>query len=331
MDGPGRILVIPSIRESCLKDFLEAWGTDKGGWDAVILVEDNPEKSFKAQVAYHFSWAEIDKVLGKDAWIISRRDSAIRCFGFLIAWWLGAKYVLTLDDDCLPVNGHTPLFDRHMDFMYGHNKWVPSVPGIRTRGLPYENLGSLSSPPVINIGLWEGVADFDGVQTLAHLSAGGRMHNFTPPLGNRIIPRGQYVPMCGMNLCFAREATPFLYFPLMGQDSPYARFDDIWAGVIAKRLCDHLGERVSVGEPFVKHVRASDPFQNLVKEAPGIAANETFWQQIDAVPLGEPSASAALRELASGLQESKDAYISRLGSALDIWDALLCKQQPSSL
>ena len=30
----------------------------------------------------HFSWTEIDKILGYDSWIISREDSAIRCFGF---------------------------------------------------------------------------------------------------------------------------------------------------------------------------------------------------------------------------------------------------------
>ena len=52
-----------------------------------------------------------------------------------------------------------------------------------------------------------------------------------------------------------------------------------------KKICDHLGLDVSIGKPTVFHQRASDPFVNLVKEAPGIALNESFWQEIDAITI----------------------------------------------
>jgi hypothetical protein len=75
-----RVLVIPSNREKYLCEFLAAW-EGKGGWDSVIVVEDGPTKTFG-----NYSWAEIAKECGDDAWIFSRKDSAIRAFGFLMAW-----------------------------------------------------------------------------------------------------------------------------------------------------------------------------------------------------------------------------------------------------
>ena len=44
-----------------------------------------------------------------------------------------------------------------------------------------------------------------------------------------------------MSLAFRIEALPLMYLPLMGEGQPYDRFDNIWGGVIAKRVCDHLG------------------------------------------------------------------------------------------
>jgi hypothetical protein len=108
----------------------------------------------------------------------------------------------------------------------------------------------------------------------------------------------------------------------MGAGQPFARFDDIWCGIIAKRVMDHLRWPMSVGEPKVEHRRASDPFKNLVKEAPGIAANETFWE---AVPTAFASDTAAgcMREVAVAFLKLDDPYMKRLGEALVVWLSLL--------
>jgi len=45
----------------------------------------------------------------------------------------------------------------------------------------------------------------------------------------------------------------------MGEGQPYRRFDDIWFGVIAKRICDHLGWSIAVGDPHVHHGRCPTP------------------------------------------------------------------------
>ena len=321
----GRICVVPSCRESCLHDFRGAWeGT--ADWDRLLVIEDAPRRSFHLpDSAWHCSWHEIEEALGDDAWIFSRRDSAIRAFGLLLAWRHGADLVVTLDDDCYPRAG-LPICRAHELAMRSHPRWVPSVPGMRTRGLPYRNLGEL--PVVANMGLWAGVPDLDAVQGLSDLGAATR-GDYEPPAGSRVIPAGQYFPLCAMNLAIRREAIPLFYFPLMGQGWPYRRFDDIWAGVLAKRALDHLGWRISVGGPHITHVRASDPFANLVKEAPGVAANETFWELVDGIELRARTAAGCMAELGAGLAAAARRaprddgdYLDRLGRALEVWASL---------
>jgi hypothetical protein len=88
-----------------------------------------------------------------------------------------------------------------------------------------------------------------------------------------------------------------MYFP-----DTYPRLGDIWAGVLSKKICDHLDFRVHSGEPPVAHERASNPFQNLIEEAEGMPANELFWQDVDAVQLTEIDVSYCYAELANKLR-----------------------------
>lgn len=291
----------------------------------MILVEDNPTKTFTVPPGVlHYAWDDIERIGGDKAWIFSKRDSAIRAFGFYIAHKLDVDYVLTLDDDCFPSPGHEDLVDWHLSVLNSYSRWVPSIPGERTRGMPYQNLGKLDDV-VANMGLWTNVADYDSIQTLHTKAYDGELGFFQPPHFNSLIPRDQYAPICGMNLFFAVRALPLFYFPLMGQGYPYKRMDDIWMGILAKKIADRLGWHISVGEPFIEHKRASDPFVNLVKEAPGIAANETFWEIIDRIELTAKTPTDVVRELGRELLSSVDEYITKLGKALPVW-ADLCEE-----
>ena len=306
-------LVIPSIREKNLFEFLDYWGELPF---KIFVVEDNPTKTFNINGLNHYSWKEIDEILGKDSWIISHRDSAIRSFGFLMAYQAGAEYIFTLDDYCAPIH----LFDfeeQHLSAINNHSQWTESYHGKRTRGIPYRNKGSITNI-VLNVGLWTGHPDLDSVQTLNGDSEKWQ-HQIHP---TKIIPYGQYFPMCGMNMCFKREATPLMYFPLMGEGYPYKRFDDIWCGIIAKKICDHLGYLITCGPPYINHQKASDPFINLVKEAPGIAANEKFWENIDSIKLTLDNFTDCMCEIGIGLQANQDEYLKKLGNAILVWSHL---------
>ena len=327
----GTYLVVPSNRMDQLVEFFAAW-EGKGGWDQAIVVQDAPERTdlgINDNPPLHYSHAEIGSILGPDAWIISRRDSACRCFGFLVAYHLGADRVITLDDDTRPRGDCDDFTAAHAKAMV-HPRWTSSMEPHQFRGLPYRNRGVL--PDVVaNMGFWSGVADYDAPRSLVTAADQSR---FEPEKGNRVLPRGQFSPVCGMNLCVERKALPLFYFPLMGEGQPYSRFDDIWAGVIAKHCIDALGWHISVGEPFVEHKRASDPFVNLRKEAPGIGANETFWETVAACDLCLPeSATEAVSRLARCLRThggNVEPYVAKLGDALQVW-ARLFRERPVGL
>jgi reversibly glycosylated polypeptide/UDP-arabinopyranose mutase len=39
----------------------------------------------------------VDRIMGDKAWCMSYKDSACRCFGFLVS---KKRYIYTIDDDC---------------------------------------------------------------------------------------------------------------------------------------------------------------------------------------------------------------------------------------
>lgn len=155
------ILVVPTIREECIKEFLRTWENEP--FDNIIVIEDNPTITFQTEHVYHYSWRQIDKEWGKDSWIFSHRDSAIRCFGFWKAYELGADVIFTLDDDCYPIPDESFMYT-HLSNIEDTPKWGELIVGLRTRGLPYFNMGTL--PVVANIGLWTNIPDLDAVHQL---------------------------------------------------------------------------------------------------------------------------------------------------------------------
>src|SRR5262249_5764343 len=146
-------------------------------------------------------------------------------------------------------------------------RWVSSVPGLRVRGMPYDDdgLNGGCPPALISMGLWCDVPDLSAVETLAlrstfHVEHLGLLTRFRTAGGTRVASPHQLFPFCGMNFAFRRTALPLLYFPRMGEGSPYARFDDIWCGLLLQRICALTGDLITIGEPWVTHTRASDVF-----------------------------------------------------------------------
>lgn len=307
-------LVVPSVREDCLMKFIEKWKPHQSDLlQNLIVIEDNKEKTFKLDLQHHYSWKEIDDDLREDSWIISRKDSAIRSYGFIIANRLKADYIFTLDDDCYPEEGENIL--QHISKIESSPAWTESILGMRTRGIPYRNLGKLNNV-VASIGLWTGVPDYDAIQTLSTKDS----KDFRPPCNiDRILPIGQYFPLCGMNFAFKKEVAVLSLFALMGEKFVFRRFDDIWFGIIFKKICDHLNLLIACGHPLIKHSRASDPFVNLVKESQGIKYNEIFWEEIDKIKLEKNTPRECMKEIGENLQIHHDSYLAKLGEAILIW------------
>lgn len=325
IDVQDAVIVVPTIREPQINAFLDAWQ-----WPcSVIVVEDNPERSFQLPPRIdHYAWADIDRDLGDDSWIIPRRTDCVRSYGYWKAWQTEKPYIITLDDDCLPTNdsyGPYDFIDRHLNNLQPQSveRWQSTLANDYPRGYPYEQRAALAEIGISH-GLWRGVLDYD---SLTQLYYGRRTAPLTMPCEG-VIPRGQYFPMCGMNLAWRREYTPLMYFLLMGQDRqgnryPFDRFGDIWCGVIAKKILDHLGIAVWSGAPFVRHERASNVWANFDKEHAGIIQNETFWQWVDGVRLTETTPLRCYRELTRKLlDDTLESYRQCLIGAMSVWSAL---------
>jgi len=169
------------------------------------------------------------------------------------------------------------------------------------RGFPYAIRDE--APVKVSHGVWVNVPDFDGrtqlelgkCMTCANPERGprpmlcstcketkydGSRLPYSLPYFRGPVPRGCYLPFCGMNVMVHRDALPYLYFAPMGPDTGVQglnRFADIWMGLLLKRACDSNDWAIYTGASTVIHTRASDPFKNVEQERLGVEWNEWAW------------------------------------------------------
>jgi hypothetical protein len=313
-------VVVPTIRGNNITEFLRNWENEFSD-HLVIVIEDNPEKTFEVpgENVCHFCWRDIDSALGHDAWIIPRRTDCVRSFGYLKAYEEGVDMIVTLDDDCYP-NGSDFLRQHYEKLSCRTNQcaWVSTGRGLPPRGMPYYHQDR-EVQCVINHGLWSTVPDLDAVTQVVN----ARLNQKFEPV-EQVIPRGMFFPMCGMNLAFKPYMAPAMYFLLMGKDWPFDRFGDIWCGIFAKRICDHLGFAVCSGRPQIDHRRASNVWTNLRKESSTYEANETLWRAVDSVVLTKGCIRECYQELSDKLPLVGE-YWNQLRTAMNIWADLFPK------
>lgn len=225
---------------------------------------------------------DIERILGDKAWCISFKDSACRCFGYMIS---KKRYIYTIDDDCFvaktPSGEDINALEQHIS-----NLLTPSTPNFFNtlydpyvegsdfvRGYPFSLREGCAT--AVSHGLWLNIPDYDAPTQM--VKPAERNTRYVDAV--MTIPKGTLFPMCGMNLAFDRAAIgPAMYFGLMGEGQPWGRYDDMWAGWCVKVIADHLALGVKTGLPYIWHSKASNPFVNLRKEYKGI-----FWQE-DIIP-----------------------------------------------
>jgi reversibly glycosylated polypeptide/UDP-arabinopyranose mutase len=270
-------IVIPTIRKL---GFLEAWRPFFEPYHLIIIKDGDPAADVEVPPGFDYELYNRDDIkakLGDKAWCISYKDSACRCFGFLVS---KKRYIYTIDDDCLvakkPSGEDIDALSQHLDNLlkpatpyFFNTLYDPFADGADfVRGYPFSLREGV--PTVVSHGLWLNVPDYDApTQMVKPLERNTRYVDMV-----LTIPKGTLFPMCGMNLAFDRLLIgPAMYFGLMGEGWPLGRYDDMFAGWCTKVIADHLGFGVKSGLPYIWHSKASNPFTNLRKEYKGI-----FWQ-----------------------------------------------------
>ncbi|KAB5538439.1 hypothetical protein DKX38_015972 [Salix brachista] len=90
-------IVIPTIRNL---DFLEMWRPFFEQYHLIIVQDGDPSKIIKVPEGFDYELYnrnDINRILGPKASCISFKDSACRCFGYMVS---KKKYIYTIDDDC---------------------------------------------------------------------------------------------------------------------------------------------------------------------------------------------------------------------------------------
>ena len=90
-------IVIPTIRNL---DFLEMWRPFFQPYHLIIVQDGDPSKIIKVPEGFDYELYnrnDINRILGPRANCISFKDSACRCFGYMVS---KKKYIFTIDDDC---------------------------------------------------------------------------------------------------------------------------------------------------------------------------------------------------------------------------------------
>ncbi len=258
-------VVVPTNRPDKIKTFLKNWKEQFEMYEVgLFIVHDGDEP----RVEHKGEKFTAKDILGKDADLIYNKTDGVRNLGFALAYKLGYEIIISLDDDTAPygdtIGDHLKALNNRYPI-----SWMNTVDEVYMRGFPYGIREEAEC--VLSHGTWHGVADFDASTQLLY---------GTPEVTNRImpVPKGILFPMCIMNVAFKRELMPFMYQAPMGWRVGLDRFADIWSGVTVKKAIDKMGKCAVTGYANVCHIRASDPFVNLTKEANGVKLNEGFWK-----------------------------------------------------
>ena len=270
-------IIVPSIREHSIQQFVEEWNIDDCDDYTLFVIEDNPTKTFKfPEYVRHYSHENIDAEFPCPE-IIGRKTDAVRIFGFWKAWQEGYDYILTLDDDCYPneksIYPMQDLIEKHKKMSKINN---PKLFNTMSRGFA-RGVPSYLKEKVkvgLSVGGWTNVPDIDG-KTQLFLEK----ENLNFPAGKtkpEIISYGQLFAMSGMHVFFPIENVKYMYyFPHL---DTYYRWADIWLGFCLKKLFDAQNIAIVNGAGLIKHSRASNAQKNFDLESTnyGYQMNDKF-------------------------------------------------------
>lgn len=208
MDPSEIDIVIPTIRNL---DFLKHWQPLIQPYHIIVIQDGPSEPRITLPSQFNitlYTRDDIIQIIGKDVIkCISYKDSGCRCVGWLLS---NKKYIITLDDDCFPVQNDK---SNQLDIIHQHimNLKRPSTPyyfntlydpyregSDFVRGYPFSLRCGVET--AVSHGLWLNVPDYDAMTQL--VKPRDRNMRFVDAV--LTVPYGTLLPMCGMNLAFNR-------------------------------------------------------------------------------------------------------------------------------
>lgn len=280
-----------------------------------------------------------------------------RNIGYLIAAERGAEVVIAIDDDnyvdpakdylgAHSIVGSKMKFDALNDKSGWFNicSMIEFEPNrkVYPRGYPYckrftdgkSFVRETSGRIVINEGLWLEDPDIDSMTRLTEDVKGKKI------IKDRVfLDKGTFSPINTQNTAYHIDLLPCLYFVLMGANLKglvIERYGDIWFGLFAKKIIDHMGDYITFGDPIATHKRNRHSLlKDLNWEFWSIMYTEMLSEFLENVSLSGSTYAECYLELADKLegfvllnekldQEAKN-YFKDIASAMRIW-VKICKK-----
>jgi len=289
--------------------------------------------------------------------IIPYNSDNRRNVGYLIAGERGAEIIVAIDDDNY-VDPSKDYLAEHsfigkqlkFEVLSDESGWFNICSMIKffpdrtvyPRGYPYYkrfkdgkvSIKKRNGRVVINEGLWFEDPDIDSITRLTEDVKGKEILR-----ENVVLDIGTQSPINTQNTAYHIDILPCLYFVLMGADLNglvIERYGDIWFGLFAKKIIDHMGDYVAYGKPFAVHKRNT---HNLLKDLKwefwAITYTEVLAEFLESIDLSGKDYGECYIELADKLQQfinsndkiDKQAkkYFSDMARIMRIWVAVCNK------
>ncbi|RWV87599.1 hypothetical protein BHE74_00056594 [Ensete ventricosum] len=303
-------IVIPTIRNL---DFLEMWRPFFQPYHLIIVQDGDPSKTINVPEGFDhelYNRNDINRILGPKASCISFKDSACRCFGYMVS---KKKYIYTIDDDCFvsASASRTPplsLFSLLDLEFFGMVAKDPSGKEINALEQHIKNLLTPSTPYFFN-------TLYDPYREGADFVRG---YPFSLREG------AQTAISHGLWLNIPDYDAPTQLVKPRERNTRYLTLEYLTLYHRGLVICDHLGLGVKTGLPYIWHSKASNPFVNLKKEYNGI-----FWQEelipfFQSVVLSKDCSTVqkCYVELSKQVREKLgkiDPYFNKLADAMVTW------------
>lgn len=295
---PKWAVCIATIRPDLAQQWLDAWRELFERHEVnVYIMEDTDHKCLKSHKSVHvFNHTDAKEL--DNPWIIPRQTAACRSFVLYKAYQDGYDYYVSLDDDCYPSGDIFSVYETSFcPQLAPHYNYVDCAAAFgykhHVRGYPY---GIRKQREVATqYGVWLKYADYDALTAIENPV------KEEDEIAENVIATPKYSGFTGciMNVAITNKYLPVMYQLLMGKEVGYDRVEDIWSGLIMKKIADHFGDLVLLnGKARVIHKRASNPFVNLDKELPALAKNEILWEQLLKIKLDGDTPLRCYRQIA---------------------------------
>lgn len=327
-------IVIAALR-SDLTSFMEKWRVVFSRFH-LIIVKD-PDLAEELQIPDGFKYdlytkSDIDQRVGSASSTILFTGYSCRFFGYLVS---RKKYIIAIDDDCVPakdekgfmvdaVAQHIFNLSAPATPFFFNTLYDPYVEGADfVRGYPFSLRNGVTC--ALSCGLCLNLADLDApTQALKPEMRNTRYVNAV-----LTVPARTMMPLSGINVAFDRSIIGPALFPglrLAGEGKlRWETVEDIFSGMCAKVVCDHLGLGVKSGLPYVWRNETGNAVESLKKEWEGVKLMEEVVPFFQSARLSKSAVTAedCVLEIANMMKEqlggSSDGLFAHAADAMVEW------------